>query len=74
MTHARPAEEDLSKTGTSKNDAIDEWLSSKEVRARLKLSGCELAHLREEGKLRHRKLGNAYLYHPGDVEALGDKR
>lgn len=38
------------------------WLRSEEVRRRLKLSTCELAHLRDSGGIRYKKSGNAFLY------------
>jgi hypothetical protein len=38
------------------------WLKSIEIMKRLRLSTCELSHLREAGKLTYRKKGNAYLY------------
>ena len=41
---------------------INDWLSSKEIRTHLKISGCELMHLREKGKLEFKKIGNAYFY------------
>ncbi|WP_160164412.1 DNA phosphorothioation-associated putative methyltransferase [Rhodopirellula baltica] len=45
--------------------ACDEgWLRSEEIRKRLKLTTCELAHMREAGELRFKKQGNAYLYRP----------
>ncbi|MEO8498786.1 MAG: helix-turn-helix domain-containing protein [Planctomycetota bacterium] len=44
------------------------WLTSAQVRKRLKISTCDLAHLRQGGKLRSRKQGNAYLYRPDDVD------
>lgn len=47
-----------------------EWLSSAEVRKALKISTCDLAHLREEGAIRAEKRGNAYCYAAKDVEAL----
>lgn len=40
----------------------DGWLSSKETQQRLKISGCELMHRRESGKLAFKKQGNAYCY------------
>lgn len=43
-----------------------DWLSSEEARKTLRMSTCDLAHIREAGKLRYKKLGNAYLY-----EAMG---
>lgn len=42
-----------------------QYLSSKEKREQLKVSGCELMHLREAGKLKFIKKGNAYLYLEG---------
>ncbi len=39
-----------------------EWLTSTEIRKALKLSGCQLMHFRESGKLVFKKVGNAYLY------------
>ena len=44
------------KTQTSK------WLKSKEVMKTLKIRACDVMHLREEGKLKFTKQGNAFLY------------
>lgn len=38
------------------------WLSSKEAKKVLKVSSCELMHLRVVGKLPYKKQGNAYFY------------
>lgn len=38
------------------------WLSSKETQKALKITGCELMHLRQSGKLKFKKQGNAYFY------------
>jgi hypothetical protein len=38
------------------------WQTSKETQKHLKVSGCELMHLRERGKLTFKKQGNAFLY------------
>ncbi len=38
------------------------WFTSKETQKLLKISGCELMHLRVSGKLTFKKQGNAYLY------------
>ena len=38
------------------------WLTSKEAQKLLNISGCELMHLRESGKLKFKKKGNAYYY------------
>jgi len=45
-----------------------EWLSSGETRKKLRISSCELMHLREAGKLRFKKEGNAFLYSSQDAE------
>lgn len=41
---------------------VSNYLSSKEKRKQLKVSACELMHMREAGKLEFVKKGNAYLY------------
>ena len=38
------------------------WLTSKEAQKSLKVSGCELMHLRVSGKLKFKKQGNAFYY------------
>lgn len=40
----------------------DNWLSSREMAARLQVSDCELSHLRNSGKLEFEKRGNAFFY------------
>ena len=52
----------------------EEWLTSVEVRTALKISTCDLAHLREKGGIRAEKRGNAYYYAAKDVEALRGKK
>jgi hypothetical protein len=42
------------------------YLTSKEKRDQLKVSACELMHLREAGKLKFVKKGNAYIYEKND--------
>lgn len=49
-------------------------LKSKEVQKALKVQACDIMHLREEGKLRFEKKGNAYLYFNEDVEKLIKKK
>jgi hypothetical protein len=39
-----------------------EWLKSKEVMKTLKIRACDVMHLREAGKLKFNKQGNAFLY------------
>lgn len=45
-----------------------EFLKSREVQMELRISSCDLAHLRLEGKLRFLKKGNAFYYFRDDVE------
>lgn len=47
-----------------------EWLDSKQARKKLKVSSCDLSHIREARKLRYQKKGNAYLYLKEDIENL----
>lgn len=49
-----------------------EWLNSAEVRKLLKISTCELAHIRESGKISFTKKRNAYLYSAADCDALSN--
>lgn len=45
------------------NIDIDElWFSSKEIRKKLRLTACELMHLRLDGEITYIKQGNAFLY------------
>jgi hypothetical protein len=39
-----------------------EWLKSKEVMKTSKIRACDVTHLREAGKLKFTKQGNAFLY------------
>lgn len=54
----------------SKNDIISDWLKSKEVEKELKISSCDLMHLRLAGKLNFTKNGNSFLYSNNDVEKI----
>jgi hypothetical protein len=38
------------------------WLTAKEVKTPLKISDCELMHLRLEGKIEFKKEGRSFLY------------
>lgn len=51
-----------------------DWLTGAKVRKSLRISTCDLAHLREEGRIRAEKRGNAYFYAAKDVESLRGKR
>ena len=53
-------------------DSSQEWLTSAEVRKLMRISTCELAHLRREGKLLSKKQGNAYLYSAADCSRFMD--
>ena len=44
------------------------WMRADEARRMLRGSSCDLMHLREAGKIRFEKHGNAYLYASDDVE------
>ncbi len=47
-----------------------DFYTSKEVKAKLKISGCKLMHLREKGLIGFKKKGNGYLYLAEDVLKL----
>ena len=51
-----------------------EYLSSKEVKSILKISGCHLMHARELGELDYIKKGRAFYYCAEDVEKMLEKR
>lgn len=38
------------------------WCSSKETKKALKISDCDLMHMRTAGKLEFKKTGSAYFY------------
>jgi hypothetical protein len=44
------------------NEINNTWLTSKETQKLLKVSDCELMHLRVSGKLIFKKKGNTYYY------------
>ncbi|MCZ8354014.1 MAG: hypothetical protein ACK5WV_13365 [Chryseotalea sp.] len=52
----------------------EKWLKSKEVMKTLKISACDVMHLREEGKLKFTKQGNAFLYSAESVALIQNKR
>ena len=43
------------------------YLSSKETMKELKVSSCDLMHMREAGKLKYIKKGNAYFYEKNKI-------
>ena len=44
------------------DESSERWVRSTEARKELKLSTCDLAHMRDAGKIEAKKVGNAYLY------------
>lgn len=40
----------------------NQWIKSKELMKILKINACDVMHLREAGKLKFIKKGNAFLY------------
>ena len=50
-----------------------QFLTSKEAKAELKVQDCDLAHIRNTGKLQFTKKGNAYLYLKEAIERLKTK-
>ena len=48
----------------------EKYMSTKQVKCALKVSGCDVMHLREAGKVKFIKKGNAFLYLRSDVEKL----
>jgi hypothetical protein len=51
-------------------EEINNWLKSNEVKKELKMSDCDLAHLRQAGFLGFTKQGNAFLYNSNDVNKI----
>ena len=51
-------------------DDSEGWLRSVDARKVLRVSTCQLMHLREAGDLRFRKSGNAYLYSASDCQRI----
>lgn len=46
------------------------FLTSKEAKSELKVQDCDLAHIRNTGKLQFTKKGNAYFYSKESIERL----
>lgn len=49
------------------------YLTSKEAKKELKVQDCDLAHIRNSGKLQFTKKGNSYLYLKESIEELKSK-
>lgn len=46
----------------------ESYLTSKEAKKELKVQDCDLAHIRNSGKLQFTKKGNSYLYSKESIE------
>jgi len=46
----------------------EQYLTSKEAKAALKIQDCDLAHIRNAGKLQFEKKGNAFMYSKESLE------
>jgi len=46
----------------------EKYLTSKEAKAVLKIQDCDLAHIRNAGKLKFEKQGNAFMYSKESIE------
>jgi hypothetical protein len=49
------------------------YLTSKEAKKELKIQDCDLAHIRNSGKLQYTKKGNSYLYLKDSIEEFKNK-
>ena len=49
------------------------YLTSKEAKKELKVQDCDLAHIRNSGKLQFIKKGNSYLYVKESIEKYETK-
>lgn len=47
---------------------LDQFLTSKEVKVILKIQDCDLAHMRNTGKLQFIKKGNAFMYFKESID------
>ncbi|MBB1361053.1 hypothetical protein H5125_02630 [Shewanella sp. SR44-4] len=43
-------------------DKTSQWLNSKDTMRLLKISSCHLMHMRQAGKIKHKKQGNSFWY------------
>lgn len=55
-------------------DNINLLVSSKEAKSLLKVSDCDLAHIRNSGSLEFTKKGNAYLYSKESLDLYNIKK
>ena len=52
------------------NELEKDYMSTKEVKSTLKVQDCDVMHLREAGKMKFTKKGNAFWYLRSDVTKL----
>lgn len=50
------------------------WLTSKEVEKELKISSCELSHLRQKGTMNFIKKGNSFFYDKKAIQNVSNKK
>ncbi len=50
------------------------FMTSKEAKAALKVQDCDLAHIRNAGKLQFTKKGNAFMYSKASVDEFKKKK
>ena len=50
-----------------------EYLNSKETKSILKVQDCDLAHIRNSGRLKFIKKGNAFMYSKESLEDIKTK-
>lgn len=50
------------------------YLTSQEAKKELKVQDCDLAHIRNSGKLQFTKKGNSYLYLMKSIEEFKTKK
>ena len=60
----------MNKVKKNITDSEEKFYNSQQVKDKLKISGCTLMHLRENGDIGFIKSGNAYLYFIEDVLSL----
>ena len=53
---------------------ISQHFNSKEVKKKLKISDCDLMHMRIAGKLKFKKQGNTFLYDKEDIEKVYNEK
>lgn len=50
------------------------YLTSTEAKKELKVQDCDLAHIRNSGRLKFTKKGNAYLYSKESIDWFNEKK